>query len=148
MYRGLKRYQFPSKLPQPLLLQCQFMKKELELNFAHVLTIHFAYMNSKTHSMHRPVTAMRSRKYSDVIVIPRFVRLYEEIIHELHLCYATIISVDLAKYVGTPVAQWVKRWPTDLVVPSSSPARGEIFPTVNGVPLHTAFHYLPLVVLI
>ena len=36
-----------------------------------------------------------------------------------------------------PVAQWVKRCPTDLAVPSSSPARGEIFSTVNGVPLHT-----------
>ena len=30
-----------------------------------------------------------------------------------------------------PVAKWVKRWPTDLPVPSSSPARGEIFSTVN-----------------
>ena len=38
------------------------------------------------------------------------------------------------------VAQWVKRWPTDPVVPDSSPARGQIFSTVNGVPLHTAFH--------
>ena len=26
---------------------------------------------------------------------------------------------------GAPVAQWVKRWPTDLAVVSSSPARGE-----------------------
>ena len=50
--------------------------------------------------------------------------------------------------VGAPVAQWVKRWPTDLAVPSSMPARGRIFSTVNGVPLHTAFHYQPLIVLI
>ena len=28
------------------------------------------------------------------------------------------------------------------------PARGEIFSTVNGVPLHTAFHYHPPIVLI
>ena len=49
---------------------------------------------------------------------------------------------------GAPVAQWVKRWPTDLAVPSSIPARGEIFSTVNGVPLHTAFHYHPSIVLI
>ena len=49
---------------------------------------------------------------------------------------------------GAPVAQWVKRWPTDLAVPSSIPARGEIFSTVNGVPLHTAFHYhLPIVLI-
>ena len=28
-------------------------------------------------------------------------------------------------FSGAPVAQWVKRWPTDLAVVSSSPARGE-----------------------
>ena len=27
--------------------------------------------------------------------------------------------------LGAPVAQWVKRWPTDLAVVSSSPAWGE-----------------------
>ena len=32
--------------------------------------------------------------------------------------------------------------------PCSSPARGEIFSTVNGVPLHTAFHYQLFIVLI
>ena len=45
------------------------------------------------------------------------------------------------------MAKWVKRWPTDLAVAGSIPARGEIFSTVNGVPLHTAFHYQPLIVL-
>ena len=40
---------------------------------------------------------------------------------------------------SAPVAKWVKRWPTDLAVPSSIPARGKIFSTVNGAPLHTAF---------
>ena len=34
-------------------------------------------------------------------------------------------------YAGAPVAQWVKRWLTDLAVPSSSPTQGEIFSTVN-----------------
>ena len=42
----------------------------------------------------------------------------------------------------------VKRWPTDLVVPSSRPAVGEILPSVNGVPLHKAFHYHRFIVLI
>ena len=42
---------------------------------------------------------------------------------------------------GAPVAQWIKRWPSDLAVLSLSPARGEIFSTVNRVLLHTAFHY-------
>ena len=56
------------------------------------------------------------------------------------------MKASLIKVVGAPVAQWVKRWPTDLAVPSSIPARGEIFSTVDGVPLHTAFHYhLPIV---
>ena len=51
-------------------------------------------------------------------------------------------------YQGAPVAQWVKRWPTDLAVPSWIPARGKIFSTVNGVPLHTSFHYhLPVVLI-
>ena len=49
---------------------------------------------------------------------------------------------------GGPVAQWLKRRPTDLAVASLSPARGEIFQTVNGVPLHTPFHYQPLIDLI
>ena len=49
---------------------------------------------------------------------------------------------------GAPVAHWVKCSPTDLVVPSSSPAQDEIFSTVNRVPLHTAFHYHPPIVLI
>ena len=41
---------------------------------------------------------------------------------------------------GAPIAQWIKRWPTDVAILSSSPARGEIFSTVNGVPLLIAFH--------
>ena len=54
--------------------------------------------------------------------------------------------------LGAPVAQWVKRWPTDTAYwssgPSSIPARGKIFSTVNGALLDTAFHYQPLIVLI
>ena len=48
--------------------------------------------------------------------------------------------------LGAPLAQWVKRWPRDPAVSRSIPTRGEIFSTVNGVPLHTAFHYQPLIV--
>ena len=44
---------------------------------------------------------------------------------------------------GAPVAQWVKSSPTDLAIPDSSLAQDEIFSTVKGVPLHTAFHYHP-----
>ena len=49
---------------------------------------------------------------------------------------------------GTLVAQWVKRWPADLEVPSSIPAHGEIFSAVNEVPLQTAFHDQPSIILI
>ena len=42
---------------------------------------------------------------------------------------------------GARLAQWVKHWPVGLAVPSSSPARGGIFTTVNGDLLHTAFRY-------
>ena len=45
--------------------------------------------------------------------------------------------------LGASVTYWAKRWLTDLAVPGSSPTRGEIFTTVNGVPLHTAFHNHP-----
>ena len=37
---------------------------------------------------------------------------------------------------------------SDLAVSSSSPAQGEIFLTVNEVPLRPAFHYHPPIVLI
>ena len=38
-----------------------------------------------------------------------------------------------------PVAQWVKRWPTNLAVPSSIPARGRLFSTANGVYIAHSF---------
>ena len=63
-------------------------------------------------------------------------------------CDKTNFRIGIPTQRGAPVAQWVKRWPTDLAVPSSIPARGEIFSTVDGVPLHTAFHYHPSIVLI
>ena len=47
-----------------------------------------------------------------------------------------IISLHFQQLVGAPVAQWVKPWPTDLVVASSSPAQGEAFSSA----LHKAFH--------
>ena len=47
-----------------------------------------------------------------------------------------------------PIAQRVKRWPTGLAVVRLSSSGGEIFSTVNRAPLHTAFHYQPLIFLI
>ena len=39
---------------------------------------------------------------------------------------------------GAPVAQWVQRWPTDLVVMSSSPALGEdLFSRERGSIAHS-----------
>ena len=40
---------------------------------------------------------------------------------------------------GAAVAQWVKRWPTELAVLSLSLAQDKIFSTADKVPLHTAF---------
>ena len=54
----------------------------------------------------------------------------------------------LHRFIGAPVALWDNRWPTDLAVPDSSAARGEILSTINGVPMHTAFHYHPSIILI
>ena len=41
--------------------------------------------------------------------------------------------------LGASVA--LKRWPADLAIPSSVPAKAEIS-SVNGIPLHNAFHYI------
>ena len=64
----------------------------------------------------------------------------------------TATTMELAYPVsssgGAPVAQWVKGWPIDLTVRVQSLLEGEIFSTVNRVPLHTAFHYHPPIVLI
>ena len=50
--------------------------------------------------------------------------------------------------IGAPVSQWVKHWPTDLTVSDSSPTPCKFFSNINGVPLHTAFHYhLPFVLM-
>ena len=40
-----------------------------------------------------------------------------------HIYVITLLS-DTG-FQGAPVAQWVKRWPTDLAVPGSIPALGE-----------------------
>ena len=43
----------------------------------------------------------------------------------------------------SPVAQWVKRWPSDLPALVRDPPEADIFQIVNGVPLHTASSYRP-----
>ena len=64
-------------------------------------------------------------------------------------CTERIVSALFETGKEAPVAQWVKCWPTDLAVASSSSARGEIFSTLLvRIPLHTAFNYQPLIVLI
>ena len=77
-----------------------------------------------------------------------------------HLSFRSLIKFRRSSYfpmavwiflrisLEAPVAQWVKRWLTNLAVPSSNLARSEIFLTANGVPLHTAFHYHSPIVLI
>ena len=45
------------------------------------------------------------------------------ILFEWQMMYLTLHLETTSKQA--PVAQWVKRWPTDLAVVSSSPARGE-----------------------
>ena len=44
--------------------------------------------------------------------------------HDLYYMHKTQVFLETK---GTPVAQWVKRWPTDLAVLSSSPTPGKIF---------------------
>ena len=74
--------------------------------------------------------------------------------HSIHIPYVLRVgypscrSGHTGRGFGAQAAQWVKRWPTDLAVPSWSLARGEIFSTVNGVTLHTAFQNYPPIVLI
>ena len=64
-------------------------------------------------------------------------------------CKYTIIYIfhfSLFHCWRSPSSSVVKRWPTDLVVPSSSLAQGKIFSTINRAPLHTAFHYHPPII--
>ena len=58
--------------------------------------------------------------------------LWEEIVH-MHTCRRFRAEA--------PVAQWLKRWPTDLAVPSSSPARCEIFCTQPFIIIHILSWY-------
>ena len=46
-----------------------------------------------------------------------------------YVSYVRFVPLSLHENRRAPVhvAQWVKRWPTDLAVMSSLPARGEIF---------------------
>ena len=60
----------------------------------------------------------------------------------------SVIFSLIPYFFTAPVAQWVKHWHTDLAVPSSSPAVGEICSTLNRVPLNTAFHYHLSIILI
>ena len=58
--------------------------------------------------------------------------------------YCRIFS-RIARSPGSSVGLALAYWSSG---PSSIPARGEIFYTVNGVSLHTTFHYQPSAVLI
>ena len=64
------------------------------------------------------------------------------------IIYINFHEFLFASLLGAPIDQWVMRWLTDLAVKCLSLARGKIFSTVNRVPLHTAFHYHPPIVLI
>ena len=49
---------------------------------------------------------------------------------------------------GAPVAQWVKRWPTDLAVLGSSPAlSGDLFNRKPGATAHSLALSLPIVLI-
>ena len=79
------------------------------------------------------------------------VRVTEVLLYCCYIDSAMKVSYEnicINDMVGAPVAQWIKRWPTDLAVPSSSHARGEIYLTQNEVPLHTVFRYHPFIVLV
>ena len=62
----------------------------------------------------------------------------------------TQIPITTFLFRGAPLAQQFKRWPADLEVPGSRSAWPEagIFSIVSGVPLHTAFHFRPPIVLL
>ena len=55
---------------------------------------------------------------------------------EVHILTITCIC-------GAPVAQLVKPWPTDLEVPSLSPAQGEIFLNVNEFHVRSSIFWMP-----
>ena len=59
-----------------------------------------------------------------------------------------IMPSTVLEMLGAPVAQWVKRWPTDLAVTSSSPARGEDLLNRTRDSIAQVFHYHPPIVVI
>ena len=82
----------------------------------------------------------KSWKLSNSYMI--FVHLYDKIIHERNLVdYLAVKAGSPGSSVGLALAYLCSG-------SSSVLTRGEIFSTVNGVPLHTVFHYHPNIVLI
>lgn len=74
-----------------------------------------------------------------------FTLLHHCLLAMMHRCWCCLrdfirvfmIPYDIAR--KSPVAQWVKGWPTDLADPSSNLTRDKILSMVNGS-LHTASH--------
>ena len=56
-----------------------------------------------------------------------------------------MLALRIQRSPGSSVGYALVYWSSG---PSSIPARGEMFSTVNGAPLHTVFHYQPSIVLI
>ena len=62
------------------------------------------------------------------------------LILEISFSTTSIRYLAVSRFVGAPVAQWVKRWPTDVAVVSSIPALGkDLFNRKRG---STALLYL------
>ena len=59
-------------------------------------------------------------------------------VFSIKIVWNNIFSTTQAE--GVPGDQWVKRWPTDLAVPGSSPAQGEIFLTAAHSLPFSCFH--------
>ena len=62
----------------------------------------------------------------------------------VHNIYCVQKQIGLLFYPQCSQNRWVKQWLADIGVDISIPARGKIFPTVNGVSLDTAFHFFYL----
>ena len=78
----------------------------------------------------------RHRNLSEITLVNReYVTVTK--LHYRFFFIFTILNTYILLILGAMVAQWIKRWPTDLAVQSSSSAQGKIFLTANRVPLHS-----------
>ena len=85
-------------------------------------------------------------------VLDEILNLIESVSEEFPSYFYMAITIGMLHNTftrrGSPVAQWIERWPANPAVPYSTPLKARIFSTVNRAALHTAvYHHSPIVLI-